>query len=90
VRFFKEARKRRQIIMVTHNANLVVNADADQVLIADSARGSEPGPPVLAYRAAVLEDEASQKEICAILEGGVEAFRQRDRRYRISMTAAPE
>jgi energy-coupling factor transporter ATP-binding protein EcfA2 len=90
VRFFKDARKRRQIIMVTHNANLVVNADADQVLIAEGSRGTEPGPPVLAYRVAVLEDEASQQEICAILEGGVEAFRQRDRRYRISMGAAPE
>ena len=28
---FREARKRRQVIIVTHNANLVVNTDADQV-----------------------------------------------------------
>lgn len=85
VRFFKEARRRRQIIMVTHNANLVVNADADQVLIADGVRGKVPGPPVLTYRVGVLEDKASQDEVCAILEGGAEAFRQRDRRYKIAM-----
>jgi energy-coupling factor transporter ATP-binding protein EcfA2 len=90
VRFFKDARKRRQIIMVTHNANLVVNADADQVLIADGTRVGRPGPPALKYGVAVLEDEASQREICGILEGGVEAFRQRDRRYRIAMAAQLE
>jgi energy-coupling factor transporter ATP-binding protein EcfA2 len=90
VRFFKEARKRRQIIMVTHNANLVVNADADQVLIADSVRRDEPGPPKLGYHVAVLEDQSSQEEICAILEGGLQAFRQRERRYHISMAATPE
>ena len=31
---FRRAKLRRQIIIVTHNANLVVNADADQVIIA--------------------------------------------------------
>lgn len=87
VRFFKAARKRRQIIMVTHNANLVVNADADQILIANGTRSEQPGPPVLSYQVAVLEDAASQKDICAILEGGVEAFRQRDRRYNVAMAA---
>jgi ABC-type Mn2+/Zn2+ transport system ATPase subunit len=29
---FRRARTRRQIIIVTHNANLVVNTDADQVI----------------------------------------------------------
>jgi energy-coupling factor transporter ATP-binding protein EcfA2 len=87
VRFFKAARQRRQIIMVTHNANLVVNADADQILIANGTRSDQPGPPVLSYQVAVLEDETSQKDICAILEGGVEAFSQRDRRYKVAMVA---
>ena len=32
----REARQRRQVIVVTHNANLVVNTDADQVIIASS------------------------------------------------------
>ena len=31
---FREARKRRQVIIVTHNANLVVNTDVDQVIVA--------------------------------------------------------
>jgi len=32
---FKTARLRRQIIIITHNANLVVNTDADQVIVAE-------------------------------------------------------
>src|SRR5262249_43032345 len=31
---FRSARTRRQIIIVTHNANLIVNTDADQVVVA--------------------------------------------------------
>jgi hypothetical protein len=64
-----------------------VNADADQILIANGTRSDQPGPPVLSYQVAVLEDETSQKDICAILEGGVEAFSQRDRRYKVAMVA---
>jgi energy-coupling factor transporter ATP-binding protein EcfA2 len=33
---FRQARLRRQVIIVTHNANLVVNTDADQVIVATS------------------------------------------------------
>ena len=34
VPLFREVKSRRQIIIVTHNANLVVNTDADQVIVA--------------------------------------------------------
>ena len=33
--FFRKSKKKRQIIMVTHNANLVVAADAECVVVAD-------------------------------------------------------
>ena len=46
---FRAARQRRQIIVVTHNANLVVNADADQVVIASSQRRVEGGLPIISY-----------------------------------------
>ena len=36
VGLFVEAKSKRQVIMVTHNANLVVNTDADQVIIAEA------------------------------------------------------
>ena len=34
VSMFLEAKTKRQVIMVTHNANLVVNTDADQIIVA--------------------------------------------------------
>ncbi|MGH9343661.1 MAG: TrlF family AAA-like ATPase, partial [Terriglobia bacterium] len=41
VNLFIEAKAHRQVIIVTHNANLVVNTDADQIIIAESG----PHPP---------------------------------------------
>lgn len=36
VHLFVEAKSHRQVIMVTHNANLVINTDADEIIIAES------------------------------------------------------
>src|SRR6185437_8322323 len=36
VGLFIEAKNKRQVIIITHNANLVVNTDADQVIVADA------------------------------------------------------
>jgi len=33
--YFRERKQYRQIIMVTHNPNLVVNTDAEQIVVAD-------------------------------------------------------
>jgi len=44
---FRAARARRQVIVVTHNANLVVNTDADQILVATEKHetpGQRRGP----------------------------------------------
>src|SRR5690606_16318430 len=35
VPFLKEKKKERQIIMVTHNANLVIGSDSEQVVVAN-------------------------------------------------------
>jgi hypothetical protein len=46
---FREAKKRRQIIIVTHNANLVVNTDADQVIVASCGRHRPGQLPQISY-----------------------------------------
>ena len=46
---FRNARKRRQVIIVTHNANLVVNTDADQVIVSASEPNAEGGLPTVTY-----------------------------------------
>lgn len=83
VKLFQTASDRRQIIMVTHNANLVVNTDVDQVIVA-SCDGLEEGKlPRLSYIAGGLENPEIRKAVCEVLEGGAEAFRQRARRLHI-------
>lgn len=49
VSFIKEKKKKRQIIIVTHNPNLVVGADAEEVIVANQD-GQEPGLDNRKYR----------------------------------------
>ena len=42
---FMAAKARRQVVMVTHNANLVINTDADQIIIADASPQPDGGLP---------------------------------------------
>jgi len=80
---FREARKRRQVIIVTHNANLVVNTDADQVIVASSTPTPGGGLPTILYESGSLENSSIRHAVCDILEGGERAFLERERRYRL-------
>lgn len=72
---FRQAKAKRQIIIATHNANLVVNTDADQVIVAEEQDGT------ITYKAGTLEDPDTREQIKSILEGGDEAFKKREERY---------
>lgn len=85
---FRAARQRRQVIVVTHNANLVVNTDADQVIIATSERGAQGGLPVITYKSGSLENPAIREAVCRLLEGGKRAFLERERHYRLNWGAS--
>lgn len=82
---FREAKKRRQIIIVTHNANLVVNTDAEQVVVAQCGPHRIGQLPQITYESGSLENPAIQRQVCEILEGGERAFRERARRLRLGM-----
>lgn len=81
VPLFKKTKQYRQVIIVTHNANLVVNCDAEQVIIA--ANNDE----VISYRSGALEygdhgaENSMRKAICDVLEGGRQAFEAREQKY---------
>ena len=77
VPLIRQAKKTRQIIMSTHNANLVVNADAEEVIVAKLGPDARTEP----YMSGSIEDPSINTAIRDILEGGVEAFRQREQRY---------
>ena len=83
--YFKAAKRRRQIILITHNPNLVVNADSEQVVVATAER-HQNGLPHITYQSGALEnntpeDRGIRQQVCRILEGGSDAFRKRERRY---------
>lgn len=84
VPLFKSIKKYRQVIIVTHNANLVVNSDAEQVIVA-----SNDGE-IISYAGGALEDGNVRDEqgikamVCRILEGGHTAFENRERKYGIA------
>jgi len=75
VNLFKELKKYRQMIIVTHNANLVVTADAEQVIVANNEDEN------ISYIMGSLENPVIIEKVCQILEGGKEAFEKRKNKY---------
>jgi len=95
INYFRERKQYRQIIMVTHNPNLVVNTDAEQVIVANyNGRRT----PRLEYSSGSLENQSKEipntalkdledgiiEQVCNILEGGERAFEKRKKKYQIS------
>lgn len=87
VPLFIQAKSRRQVIIVTHNANLVINTDADQIIIAEAGPHPHGDLPPITYVAGGLDNAAIRKAVCEILEGGETAFRERARRLRVNLQA---
>ncbi|GAA3973750.1 TrlF family AAA-like ATPase [Allohahella marinimesophila] len=85
VALFIAAKAKRQVIMVTHNANLVINTDADQIIVAEAGPHPSGGLPPIRYTAGGLENAEIRKAVCNILEGGEAAFRERARRLRVRL-----
>jgi AAA domain, putative AbiEii toxin, Type IV TA system len=86
VPLFQAAKRKRQVIMVTHNANLVINTDADQIIIAEVGTHTADGLPPITYRSGGLDEALIRKLVCDILEGGERAFQDRARRLRIALS----
>ena len=97
VMYLRKKKKERQIILITHNPNIVVGADAEQVIVAnqhgkdsvnsDDVRfayvsGSlEASWPKAVTHGPVLESQGIREHVCEILEGGEDAFRKRESKY---------
>ena len=85
VNLFVDAKFHRQVIMVTHNANLVINTDADQIIIAEAGPHPPGTLPPISYRSGGLENAEIRRAVCDILEGGEAAFKERARRIRVRL-----
>jgi len=74
----KEARNRRQVVLVTHNPNLAVVCDADQIIHChiDKIAGNK-----VTYECGALESSPINRHSVDVLEGTKPAFFQRESKY---------
>jgi ATPase subunit of ABC transporter with duplicated ATPase domains len=72
----KEVKKRRQLIFATHDANIVVNGDAELIFIVITEDG-EFGD----ITPTSIENLATREKVMDVLEGGKTAFIKREKKY---------
>lgn len=65
---------RRQLIIVTHNPNIVVNGDAELIHVLDFNHQCH------LKQSGSLQEKAMRNEVCQVMEGGEEAFERRYQR----------
>ena len=98
VRYIRKKKKDRQIILVTHNPNIVVGADSEEVIIANQNGKNAPNENGIKfqYLCGSLENSKDRisdetipmlnrcgvrEHVCDILEGGENAFKERENKY---------
>ena len=72
VKRFRETKSTRQMIVVTHNPNIVVHGDAEYVVSLDVRNGQ-----TTVRCSGGLQEIIVRDEICRVMEGGREAFQSR-------------
>lgn len=80
VTFIKQAKKRRQIILVTHNPNLAVVADAEQIIHVSIDK--KVGKHDFDFFSGGIEEPRINQAVVDILEGTLPAFDNRRLKYR--------
>ena len=74
------AKQKRQIIFASHNANLVVNGDAELVAWCDHRTAGDQSRGTIAGEGAI-DMPAAREAIKRIMEGGEAAFNLRKEKY---------
>ena len=75
VKRLRETKNNRQVIVVTHNPNIVVHGDAELVVSLDAGSGQSR----IACQGG-LQERRIRNEICRVMEGGRAAFESRYQR----------
>ena len=76
----REAKKNRQVILVTHNPNLAVGADAEQVIFVKLEKSQNYK---FSYETGAIENSRINDLIVLVLEGSEPAFVKRRLKYEI-------
>ncbi|MCD4731296.1 MAG: hypothetical protein K8R74_11885, partial [Bacteroidales bacterium] len=78
VPFIRRAKQKRQIILVTHNPNLAVVADAEQIIWVNIDKENKNK---FEYISGSIENKEINKRIVNVLEGAMPAFNKRKQKY---------
>jgi AAA domain len=78
------AKERRQVLIASHSANLVVLGDAE--LVIPMRVTDERGEP---YAVGAVDRTETRDQVCALLEGGTRAYRKRGERYGFTFASSP-
>ena len=98
VKYIRKKKKERQIILVTHNPNIVVGADSEEVIIANQNGKNSPNENGIKFQylcgslenskdrindetMPILDRCGIREHVCDILEGGKNAFMDREHKY---------
>lgn len=73
----REAKKRRQVIIVTHNPNIAIACDAEQVILCHIDKTKNE----ITYSSGSIENKVIRHKIVDVLEGTKPAFELRSRKY---------
>jgi predicted ATPase len=79
VKCIKEAKKKRQVIIVTHNPNIAVACDSEQIIYCSMNKGTYH----ITYRSGSIENPEIKEHVIDVLEGTMPAFDLRRKKYRI-------
>lgn len=95
VKELRASRWKRQLIVVTHNANIPVNGDAERVIVLENRSGvlrvrasARGGDTVPVQHIGAIENRAVREDIQNIMEGGVRAFVLREQKYNNEVASA--
>ena len=78
VPFIRKAKANRQIILVTHNPNLAVVSDAEQVIFVNIDKENDY---TFEYQSGSIENRSINERIVQVLEGAMPAFNKRKQKY---------
>ena len=78
VKAIRQAKSYRQVILASNNGNVVINSDAEQIIIANRNDG------LISYVSGAIENPVIRDRAVKVLEGGADAFRQRQQKYRLN------
>lgn len=78
-RILADLKQQRQVIVSTHNPNIVVGGDAEQVVVLDAEDGHRAGVKMTGS----IDDGDVIDAVLTVMEGGRKAFKARSKRYAI-------